>query len=113
MKLTIFYTVQGFSITKILLDNGGSCPSSSYLSHWVEFVEIYSQVTLSIMKLSSRNDNFIFSIKLVPFSFIFPPSLYALNTSLYNLDAKALDNCVFLTCFQYLVLYVFSGCSIE
>jgi hypothetical protein len=38
--------VQGFSITKILLDNGGSSCSSSYLNHWVEVVEIYSQVIL-------------------------------------------------------------------
>ncbi|KAK7393136.1 hypothetical protein VNO78_21601 [Psophocarpus tetragonolobus] len=38
---------KSFSIIKILLDNGGSCTSSSYLSYWVEFVEIYSQVVTS------------------------------------------------------------------
>ncbi|QCE05522.1 fused [Vigna unguiculata] len=45
---------KGFSITKILLDNGGSCSSSSYLSHWVEFVEIYSQVVASNNDASGR-----------------------------------------------------------
>ncbi|KAK8468159.1 hypothetical protein PHAVU_007G241300 [Phaseolus vulgaris] len=45
---------KGFSITKILLDNGGSCPSSSYLSHWVEFVDIYSQVVASNNDASGR-----------------------------------------------------------
>lgn len=58
MKLNMFYFVQSFSITKILLDNGGSCTSSSYLSHWVEFVEIYSQVTIFLScKFTSRNAN--------------------------------------------------------
>ncbi|RDX76182.1 Serine/threonine-protein kinase TIO, partial [Mucuna pruriens] len=46
--------VKSFSITKILLDNGGSCPSSSYLSHWVEFVDIYSQVVTSNNDASGR-----------------------------------------------------------
>ncbi|KAL2947272.1 hypothetical protein AAZX31_20G062200 [Glycine max] len=45
---------KSFSITKILLDNGGSCTSSSYLSHWVEFVEIYSQVVTSNNDASGR-----------------------------------------------------------
>ncbi|XP_022640398.1 serine/threonine-protein kinase TIO isoform X2 [Vigna radiata var. radiata] len=45
---------KGFSITKILLDNGGSCSSRSYLSHWVEFVEIYSQVVASNNDASGR-----------------------------------------------------------
>ncbi|TKY53544.1 Serine/threonine-protein kinase TIO [Spatholobus suberectus] len=45
---------KNFSITKILLDNGGSCTSSSYLSHWVEFVEIYSQVVTSNNDASGR-----------------------------------------------------------
>ncbi|XP_047161227.1 serine/threonine-protein kinase TIO isoform X1 [Vigna umbellata] len=45
---------KGFSITKILLDNGGSCFSRSYLSHWVEFVEIYSQVVASNNDASGR-----------------------------------------------------------
>ncbi|RZB86819.1 serine/threonine-protein kinase TIO-like isoform X1 [Glycine soja] len=45
---------KGFSITKILLDNGGSFTSSSYVSHWVEFVEIYSQVVTSNNDASGR-----------------------------------------------------------
>lgn len=46
IKHHTFYFVQGFSITKVLLDNGGSCWLSSYLNHWIELVEIYSQVIL-------------------------------------------------------------------
>nr|KYP49748.1 Serine/threonine-protein kinase 36 [Cajanus cajan] len=45
---------KSFSIMKILLDSGGSCTSSSYLSHWVEFVEIYSQVVTSNNDASGR-----------------------------------------------------------
>ncbi|WJX17387.1 non-specific serine/threonine protein kinase [Trifolium repens] len=45
---------KGFSITKILLDNGGSSCSSSYLNHWVELVEIYSQVVTSNNDASGR-----------------------------------------------------------
>ncbi|KAL6571111.1 hypothetical protein OROGR_000661 [Orobanche gracilis] len=36
---------KSFSITKILLDNGGSCASSAYLKNWVGVVEIYSQTS--------------------------------------------------------------------
>ncbi|KAJ1395017.1 Serine/threonine-protein kinase, active site [Sesbania bispinosa] len=45
---------KSFSITKILLDNAGSCTSSSYLNHWVDFIEIYSQVVTSINDASGR-----------------------------------------------------------
>ena len=56
----MFYFVQGFSITKILLDNGGGCTSSSYFRHWVAFVEIYSQVILvPCCKLTSCDANLL------------------------------------------------------
>ncbi|XP_057429664.1 serine/threonine-protein kinase TIO isoform X3 [Lotus japonicus] len=45
---------KSFSITKVLLDNGGNCTSSSYLNHWVEFLEIYSQVVNSTNDASGR-----------------------------------------------------------
>ncbi|KAK7290480.1 hypothetical protein RIF29_04930 [Crotalaria pallida] len=45
---------KSFSILKILLDNGGSCASSSYFKHWVAFVEIYSQVVTSTNDASGR-----------------------------------------------------------
>ncbi|CAI8602046.1 unnamed protein product [Vicia faba] len=45
---------KGFSITKILLDIGGKFCSTSYSNHWVELVEIYSQVVTSINDASGR-----------------------------------------------------------
>ncbi|CAJ1967824.1 unnamed protein product [Sphenostylis stenocarpa] len=45
---------KSFSITKILLDSGGSFSSSSFLSHWVELIEIYSQVVASNNDASGR-----------------------------------------------------------
>ncbi|XP_050893082.1 serine/threonine-protein kinase TIO isoform X4 [Lathyrus oleraceus] len=45
---------KGFSITKILLDNGGKFFSNSYLNQWVELVEIYSQVVTLTNDASGR-----------------------------------------------------------
>lgn len=114
MKLNMFYFVQSFSITKILLDNGGSCTSSSYLSHWVEFVEIYSQVTIFLScKFSLVMHIYIECYQVMAFYPFLHSTYHTLYTSLYNFDAKALDNCVFLIRFWYLVLYIFSGCNFK
>ncbi|KAI4352373.1 hypothetical protein L6164_006633 [Bauhinia variegata] len=43
-----------FFITKMLLDNGGSSTASSYFSHWVVLVEIYSQVVTSANEASGK-----------------------------------------------------------
>ncbi|XP_019433864.1 PREDICTED: serine/threonine-protein kinase TIO [Lupinus angustifolius] len=45
---------KSFSITKILLDNDGSCASSAYFKNWVAVVEIYSQVVTLTNDASGR-----------------------------------------------------------
>ncbi|KAI5437498.1 hypothetical protein KIW84_023567 [Lathyrus oleraceus] len=46
LKLTLAL-LKVFSITKVLLDIGGKFCSNSYANHWVELIEIYSQVLKS------------------------------------------------------------------
>ncbi|KAF1899134.1 hypothetical protein Lal_00019256 [Lupinus albus] len=45
---------KSFSITKILLDNGGGCASSAYFKNWVAVIEIYTQVVTSANDASGR-----------------------------------------------------------
>ncbi|XP_058724039.1 serine/threonine-protein kinase TIO-like isoform X1 [Vicia villosa] len=56
MKSAEFFDLltKGFSIAKILLDIGGKFCSTSYSNHWIELVEIYSQVVTSINDASGR-----------------------------------------------------------